>query len=322
MKTKAELFMDAASLSPLRARVVRDLLGTLRRERLAKGSHLAARALAEEIGVSRSPINHALAFLAEEGILEHDPNRGYFLACDWTKLATLPSREPEGSEEDLYASIAADRISGRLGETATEAELMRRYGAARTRLLRVLSRIRAEGWIGRLVGHGWRFLPLIDTPEAYAESYAFRAIIEPAGILSPGFKVDRGRLATLRTHQETIRDGGFRVMKAHELFEANGEFHETIASWSGNRFVLEALVRIDSLRRLVEYRQAAGDRLPRRDQAAEHLAILDALEAGERRRAAALLRSHLEGAAETKAGAAPRRAVGRDRPRPRYSTNY
>jgi DNA-binding GntR family transcriptional regulator len=307
VKTKAELFMDAASLSPLRARVVRDLLHALKRDRVAKGSHLAARALAEEIGVSRSPVNHALAFLAGEGILEHDANRGYFLACDWTRLATLPSRETEGSEEDLYASIAADRIAGRLGETATEAELMRRYGAARTRLLRVLSRIRAEGWIERLVGHGWRFLPLIDTPEAYAESYAFRAIIEPAGILSPGFRIDPEGLASLRARQETIRDGGYRVMKARELFEANGEFHETIAAWSGNRYVLDALVRVDSLRRLVEYRQAAGDRLPRREQAVEHLVILDALEAGERRRAATLLRHHLEGAAETKAGAVPRR---------------
>ena len=303
MKTRAELFMDAASLSPLRARVVRDILNALRRERAAKGSHLAAAALAAEIGVSRSPVNHALAFLAEEGILEHDPNRGYFLVCDWPRLATLATQESEGSAEDLYGSIAGDRIAGKLADTATEAELMRRYGAARTRLLRVLSRIRAEGWIERLLGHGWRFLPLIDTPEAYAESYAFRAIIEPAGILSPGFKVDTDRLAALRKRQETVRDEGYRVMKARELFEANCEFHETIASFSGNRFVLDSLVRVDRLRRLVEYRQAAGDRLPRREQAAEHLVILDALEAGKLRRAASLLRSHLEGAAKTKAGA-------------------
>ena len=68
-------------------------------------------------------------------------------------------------------------------------------------------------------------------------------------------------------------------MSARELFEADIEFHETLASWSGNRFFLEALVRVDHLRRLVEYRFARGDR----------------------EGAARLLERHLKGAATSKA---------------------
>jgi len=52
-------------------------------------------------------------------------------------------------------------------------------------------------------------------------------------------------------------------MTAIELFESNSLFHETLAKWSGNRFIVQSVRRLDQLRRLVEYRQARS-RKPRR----------------------------------------------------------
>ncbi|MEI6874597.1 MAG: GntR family transcriptional regulator [Spirochaetota bacterium] len=297
MKDETKARLDLGGLSPLRARVVGEILSLIKREGLKSGKHLVEVDLAERIGVSRSPVSFALGFLSAAGLASHDRNRGYFLAIDADQLDMLSAKPLEDS---LYETIADDRIAGRLPDELSEAELMRRYAVARTRLLTVLSRIRAEGWIERQLGHGWRFLPLIGTSAAYAESYAFRSLIEPSGLLMATFAADPERLALLRERQEGIREGGYLTMTARELFEANTEFHETLAAWSGNRFILESLVRIDMLRRLVEYRQARGDRQPRRDQASEHIEILDALEGGDREGAAAQLRQHLERAGKAK----------------------
>jgi DNA-binding GntR family transcriptional regulator len=44
------------------------------------GSHLPAQLLADRLRVSRQPVNSALAFLHEKGLLTRERNRGYFVA--------------------------------------------------------------------------------------------------------------------------------------------------------------------------------------------------------------------------------------------------
>ncbi len=44
------------------------------------------------------------------------------------------------------------------------------------------SRIANEGWIERLPGHGWSFLPMLKSMQSYQDSYRFRLAIEPAAI--------------------------------------------------------------------------------------------------------------------------------------------
>lgn len=177
---------------------------------------------------------------------------------------------------------------------------MRVFDVARSTLRKVLARISNEGWVEQRVGSGWVFLPMIDSPQAYEESYLFRQSVEPAALLSPWFKVDREELVKLRREQEFIVNGGYETMTAIELFEANSRFHETLALWSGNRFVLQTVRRLDQLRRLVEYRQAATRRQARHTQATEHLTILAAIERQDLIEAAGLMRKHLEDARRAK----------------------
>jgi DNA-binding GntR family transcriptional regulator len=47
---------------------------------LAPGFQLRQSDLAERFGISRVPVREALKLLAAEGIIEHDPNRGFFVA--------------------------------------------------------------------------------------------------------------------------------------------------------------------------------------------------------------------------------------------------
>ena len=288
-----------SELTALQARVAREIVGYARRENLKAGEHLAESLLADQIGTSRSPVNVALRHLANEGVLTHDLNRGYFLSKDACALDDVVQRFSAEPDDPLYLRVAEDRLAHRLPDVVNEADLMRLYGASRSSLRKVLSRIQEEGWVEKSVGHGWCFQPLIDSPEAYEESYLFRAAVEPTGLLASSFKAPPAEVDMLRRQQQFIVDGGYKTMTGFELFESNSEFHETLAKWSGNRFILHAVRRTNQLRRLVEYRQAR-ERTPRRGQAQEHLAILDAIAVHDMLKAASLLRTHLEEARRRK----------------------
>lgn len=287
--------LAAVDLTPLQNRVAREIVAYARRENLKAGEHLAESILAEQIGTSRSPVNVALRHLVELGMLSHDLNRGYFLNKDALTFADVAAAFSTQPDDPLYLRIAEDRLGRRLPDLINEADLMRLYRVSRSTLRKVLSRIQQEGWVEKSVGHGWGFLPMIDSAEAYEESYVFRTALEPTGLLASGFKADPAELAALRRQQQLIATTGWETMTPIELFESNSQFHETIAKWSGNRFILQAVRRTDQLRRLVEYRQARSRR-PRQTQAQEHLEILDAIAAHDALKAATLMRAHLEGA--------------------------
>ncbi len=290
---------SSAGLTPLQTRVAREIVALVRREGRRSGDHLPEIQLSEMIGTSRSPVQAALRHLSSLGVVQQDVNRGFFIvkdAKDWAPIAASFSSQPD---DPLYLAIAEERQTGKLPDEMTEAELMRRFGVARSTLRKVLARIREEGWIEERLGHGWTFQNMMESPEAYEESYLFRQALEPAGLLSPSFNAIPSELAQLRREQQHIVDGGYKVMTPIELFEANSRFHETLASWSGNRFIVQSVKRVNQLRRLIEYRQASK-REPRLGQAEEHLGILDAIAAQDFALAASLLRKHLEGARRAK----------------------
>lgn len=287
------------NLTPLQSRVAREIVALARREGFLADQHLPEALLSERIGISRTPVKAALRHLQSLGVVAHDPNRGFFLTRNATELGDLARAFSAAPDDPLYLRLARDRQSGGLPDEVTEAELIRRYEVPRASLLKVLARAQKEGWIERNLGHGWTFSPMIDTADAYEESYLFRQAIEPAGLLGPSFRADPGELKELRRQQEFIREHGFGSMTPIELFEANATFHETIAAWSGNRYILQSLQRVNQLRRLVEYRQA-DERQFRRTMADDHLEILEAIERQDTLTAAARLREHLDSARKTK----------------------
>jgi len=268
---------------------------------LRPGHHFTEASLQELLGISRGPIREALARLREDGVVEQVPNKGFFLVSTGPNASTEPLESGAHSDEDaLYLAIADSRLVGAISETVSEPELMRRFNVSRPKLQRILNRIAAEGWIERREGRGWSFAQMIDSVEAYRESYELRQIIEPAGILGDGFRPDGAVLARLKQQQVMIRDAGWQRLSQIELFEVNSQFHEQLASMSNNRFLVATVQRQNQLRRLVEYRQTLN-RDQVRGQNDEHLDILDALEKGNRNEAAQLLAQHLGSAKKRKA---------------------
>jgi DNA-binding GntR family transcriptional regulator len=191
--------------------------------------------------------------------------------------------------------VAADRFAGSLPDLVSEADLMRRYGVARGALARVLNRMSQVSVIERRNGHGWRFLPALDSKQLHDESYRFRLLVEPASMLEPTFRLDRSRAQRLREAHLALLAAGPDQMSSHRFFDLNTEFHEFIAACSGNRFLQQAVLHQHRLRRFFSYIWVCE---PGRmgTSCTEHVAILNRLIGGDREQAAVLLRRHLLGA--------------------------
>ncbi|HEV2594385.1 MAG TPA: GntR family transcriptional regulator [Sphingomicrobium sp.] len=286
-----------APQTPLSQRLAAQIAQIIRSENIAAGARLTERSLAERLRVSRSPVRAALRHLETIEVVSSAGNRG-FVVSNPSKSAML--LEADGAhEEETYLAIARDRLEGRVPDRVTENELMRRYGLSRSQLTRMLHRIAGEGWVERLPGHGWEFLPMLTSLQSYRDSYRFRLIIEPAAILEPNFVVDRPGLERCRDQQRKLIAGDIWTISGAALFQLNRALHETIIECSQNPFFIESLRRVDHLRRLFEYKVAL-DRKRAAHACREHITLVDLLLDDQREEASAFMRRHLSSVSAAK----------------------
>ncbi|TGT53478.1 GntR family transcriptional regulator [Mesorhizobium sp. M00.F.Ca.ET.170.01.1.1] len=264
---------------------------------LSTGDHLRTQHLADKFGVSRSPVREAMQILAEQGLLEQKENRGFFVK----DLPQSKIVEPIGDEakpfevENDYQRLAEDWLVDRIPAEVTEGTLRDRYRVTKAQLNDMLMRAVREGWAERKQGYGWRFLPVAKTPEAFEQIYRFRMLIEPAALLEPSFKLDQNILQEQRRIQQRMLETDIVRLPAERLLHNGSLFHEELIKMSNNPFFHLSLVRVNQMRRLLEYRSRI-DRSRLFTQCEEHLAIVDLLERGEILEASYSMRKHLSGA--------------------------
>lgn len=301
--------MTTASASPVISRrrqskladqLALSIEGLIATGELQAGDALAERTLAERLDVSRSPIRQALRLLEDKGLVLTREEGGYTVAHNLNLPALDVLASSSADEfEPIYLKIAEDRLEGRLPDKISESDLMRRYSLTKAQLGAILQRILHEGWIERLPGHGWRFLPILTSPETYDQGYRFRILIESAALSEPGFKVDEAALRKCLVEQQELIDGAVEWASPAQLFDANAKLHETIAGFSGNVFIVESLKRINRLRRLMEYKKVV-DRQAAARRCREHKVLIELLLTGQREAAADFIRLHLRDAAREK----------------------
>ncbi|MCK1541149.1 GntR family transcriptional regulator [Bradyrhizobium sp. 179] len=277
--------------TPLINDLAKQIAEHLRAENPPAGTRLVERKLAEQFRVSRSPIRSALRLLHAQGVLGLAGSGG-FITIDGRQASWPDHGATVTNEEAMYLRIAQDRLEGVLPERVTENELQRRYNMTRGELARLLRRILSEGWIERLPGHGWTFLPMLTSIESYKDSYRFRLVIEPAAILEPGFVLDRIALEACREEQQRLVDGQIWSVSSPALFDMNSKVHETIIECSRNSCLIDGLKRVDRLRRLMEYKQSL-DRRYAIVRCREHVELIDLLLEERRQDASEFMRRHL-----------------------------
>lgn len=295
MNARAPSPGNAATARPTRLQVdlARRIAQELRDGDFEIGAHLSEKSLTERYEVSRTPVRGALKLLSAQGLVSFRPNNGYFVRA-LSADTSLPPVESGGvTADELYRRLIDDRRSRTLEESFTDRDLMQRYGVPRSVLVKTLVRLAADGLIEKRHGHGWRFPMSLENTDVRAESYRFRIMVECAGLMESSFKANRPMLARMRAeHELLIADEGAPI-PTHRFFELNATFHEMVAQFSGNRFVLQSVQQQNQLRQLDKH--PAFYEVP--DLAryiGEHLEIINALEAGDQEWAAAIMRRHLK----------------------------
>lgn len=254
------------------------------------GDHMPEQAIAEACGVSRTPIRSAFKILETKNILLWKEEEGYFLAKgaqDGLNDATVASGD---LEQGLFNRILADRAARRISDVQSVSALARRYSASRIEVLNALKILSRDGIVSQLPGSAWAFQPLLDTPRAIAESFAFRLTLEPLAILTPGFALDPARASAMRAQMRAFQgllDGRLVGFQRLDI-----DFHVMIAESSANRFVQGALMAHHRLRRMSQ-KEAAPPPFRQRQAMDEHLDILDSLERNQLELAADQMVLHL-----------------------------
>jgi len=288
-------------VSRLQADLAARILRMLKEQGAGPGHHLVELDLCRHFDVSRTPVRGALKLLADQGAVEARTNRGYVLRGPVTDAPEIEVASPEDEEDQrLFIAIAKARNEGKMPDQCSQLEVARMFDAKLPTVVRVLRQLAELGVVERKPGNGWSFALPINSSRARAESYAYRSIIEPAGILESTFELDRDWLEKSRAAHLSFRKRKWRDTLAVEFFAVNADFHEQIARCSGNRYFLDAVQRQNKLRSFMNIQWINGaDRVI--DSIDEHMAILDALDAGDNRRAHDLMKRHLRQAQDVQA---------------------
>ncbi|MGM3389216.1 GntR family transcriptional regulator [Stutzerimonas stutzeri] len=281
--------------SPLVQRIVFDIKRKIQVGELTIGAHLSAQKVADEFQVSRSPAREALMELADMGCLEQFPNRGFFVIALPHDSAEHPDEVVPLEEPAEYYKLSEDWLNDAIPAEVTEKFLRDRYDLTKFQVVDILNRAAKVGWAEPKPGYGWRFLDVAKTPETLEQIYKVRALIEPAGLLEPGFTCDLAILRKLKKEQQEILAGGIDTMPADVLLRAGIRFHEELIKLSGNAVFHMMLVQMSNMRRLLEYRSMI-DRKRLVQQCTEHLQMIELVEAGNNLEAAHLMKKHLSGA--------------------------
>lgn len=210
------------------------------------------------------------------------------------KLKPLDIARSASASDLVFEALRQAIIEGDLaeGEPLRQDDIARHFNTSRIPVREAIARLQEHGLV-RTQRFKGAVVAGLSADEA-REIFDLRALLEP----------------------EIIRDAVPRLAPA-DLAEARAQCEafnasSDAAAWGGlNRAFHDALYRASALGYFREVADTAMNRLDRyiRAQlvlsngqpraAAEHLAILEACEAGEADRAAALIRQHIEGAKES-----------------------
>jgi len=279
--------------SPTQSRAARGVVEHLVRGGVEPGMHINELAIAQRLGISRTPVRAALEHLREEGILEHRQGEGFFLIRPLASVEEAGLTDAAG--EELYERILRDILEGNLDSTMSHNALIRRYGVRRGDVNAALRRMVREGLAEPAFGHGWTFVQF--SRDIVRKGYRLRMLLEPSILTESDYRVDTEALERLDAAHARIVERldermGRKTISWNELFDLDARFHETLAAGGGNELYVEIVRKQNRIRRLNEI--LGYERVERvRQSLNEHRGILDSLLHGDHESAGLQMRRHL-----------------------------
>ncbi|HEX3737371.1 MAG TPA: GntR family transcriptional regulator [Solirubrobacterales bacterium] len=212
-------------------------------------------------------------------------------------MAATPTREqanghsaPATTSERVAERLREDIRSGRLapGQRLVEAELTRRHEVSRGPVREALARLQSEGLVTIKPNRGASVRRM--GRRELEELFWLRARLsgDAAGLAAKRVGAGEGEAAM---REELVRQRSLRGAGLAPYTEANVRFHELIDRLSGNAALATVLRNLETHAGVFLHLASAGDteRL-----LGQHVAIAEAILAGDSRRAARRSRRHVE----------------------------
>ena len=193
--------------------------------------------------------------------------------------------------DQVYAAIRERISSGSLprGARVHQEDLAEELGVSRTPVREALRRLAAEGLVEMRTNRGARVADVDQV--GMRVSYEARTVIEPGAARLAAARRPPEALARMRAAVVAQRRSLRSVQRS---FEANREFHLALAAASGNDVLVQFAERLWVARigETIYERQVQTQERMLLD-VREHEQIIEAIEAGDGRRAESLVRRHL-----------------------------
>jgi DNA-binding GntR family transcriptional regulator len=201
-----------------------------------------------------------------------------------------PVPRPVPLRQSVFEILVEHIVTGDLkpGQHLVENDLARQLGVSRQPVREALHRLEAGGWIDLRPGQG-AFVH-VPTDEEVDQLLDARELLDGATARLAARRATPAALARLRaiwTDGVAAVDGG----DLERTVSANNSFHAAVAEVAGNK-VLTELSEIVARRVRWYYRQVAPTR--GHESWSEHAALVEAIEAGDEDKAAAVARAHTE----------------------------
>jgi DNA-binding GntR family transcriptional regulator len=198
------------------------------------------------------------------------------------KTAPLRQRVYETLEELIIFGVLTP------GQHLVEADLAKRLGVSRIPVREALQLLHSNGW----VEHRQRQGAFVHRPtlEEVDEVFSVRTLLE---VESARIAANNATKEAVKQLRKTTKAGSKALVASDEeaLVKLNSEFHAQVTALADNRVLAEMVGRLD---KRIRWYFASVARSRGEDSWKEHDELIDALESGDARRAAKVMRMHAE----------------------------
>ncbi|HEV7276818.1 MAG TPA: GntR family transcriptional regulator [Devosiaceae bacterium] len=209
-----------------------------------------------------------------------------------TNSGTLIKR-PSRLGDEVYNAIYAQLMSLKIppGGRLSVDSLVRELGVSQTPIREALSRLEAQGLVVKTHLVGYSAAAQMDASR-FEQLYQLRSLLEPFAAGQAAVNMSEEALAALTGHAAAMSpDGGDPDIAYSRFAQWDSEFHNMVASGSGNELIQETLARLHihvHLFRLVYHARAAAAAIE------EHAEIIDAISRRDPTGAEAAMTAHIQ----------------------------